>query len=83
MCVVYYSFGENKIINYKKRIETGRYVGEPVERRTCRFCDLVAIEDEKHFLLTCDLYNDIRTYVFGDILRQNVRQWRDVVISRY
>ena len=43
----------------------------PVERRTCRFCDLVAIEDEKHFLLTCDLYNDIRTYVFGDILRQN------------
>ena len=53
------------------RIETGRDVGEPVERRTCRFCDLVAIEDEKHVLLTCDLYNDIRTYVFGDILRQN------------
>ena len=40
-------------------------------RRTCRVCDLVAKEDKKHFLLDCDLYNDIRTNVFGDILRQN------------
>ena len=46
------------------RIDTGRYVWEPVERRTCRFCDIEATEDERHFLLACNLYNDIRTNVF-------------------
>lgn len=50
------------------RIETGRYIGEPVESRTCRFCDSSAIEDEKHFLLDCGLYSNIRNSVFSDII---------------
>ena len=50
------------------RIETGRYIGEIPEQRLCRFCDTQSIEDERHFLLHCGLYTDIRETVFNDIL---------------
>ena len=40
------------------RVETGRYVGEPLETRLCTLetrlctlCDTNAIENEKHFVL--------------------------------
>ena len=46
------------------RIETGRYVGEQLEMRTCRFCDRNEVENETHFLLNCDFYNNIRQSVF-------------------
>ena len=42
------------------RIETGIYVGEPVDTQTCRFCDLNCVVDKEHFLLTCDLHSTIR-----------------------
>ena len=50
------------------RIETGRFRGEALNTRTCRFCDLNEIEDEPHFIFHCSLYNDIR-----HILLNNVR----------
>src|SRR5688572_22659934 len=40
------------------RIETGRYEKVDREERTCPWCE--EIEDERHFLLECDLYNGIR-----------------------
>jgi hypothetical protein len=40
------------------RVETGRYEQESVEERLCGLCNM--IEDEKHFLLDCDLYDNIR-----------------------
>ena len=49
------------------RIETGRYVGESPDQRLCVFCDQHAVEDEKHMLIHCDLYNHIRADVFGNI----------------
>ena len=36
-------------------IETGRYRNVPLEERLCESCRI--IEDEKHFLLHCPLYN--------------------------
>ena len=48
------------------RVETGRYVGEPPEQRLCSFCNQLQIEDEKHFLIQCTFYNDIRADVFND-----------------
>ena len=48
------------------RVETGRYVGEPPEQRLCSFCNQIQIEDERHFLIQCTFYNDIRTDVFND-----------------
>ena len=42
------------------RIETGRFVGESPDERLCKLCNGPAIEDEKHFLLNCPFFNDIR-----------------------
>ena len=50
------------------RIETGRYVGEPPEQRLCLFCNLLHTEDEKHFLLHCTFYTDIRADIFNEQL---------------
>ena len=40
------------------RIETGRYEGLSIEERICPFCS--NIEDERHVLLDCRVYNDLR-----------------------
>ena len=40
------------------RIERGRYENEAVEERICHWCSKV--EDERHFLVDCDLYKDVR-----------------------
>lgn len=42
------------------RIEQGRYVKEEVEERVCVFCDAKQVEDEKHFMLACKRYEDLR-----------------------
>src|SRR5262249_40377394 len=42
------------------RIEKGRYRKEEVSERLCVFCDRQEVEDEKHFLLKCTLYNEER-----------------------
>lgn len=43
-------------------IETGRYARPqtPLHDRRCRLCDGDKIENEKHFLTNCSLYNDIQ-----------------------
>ena len=38
------------------RIEKGRYRNEEKEERLCVFCELREVEDEQHFMLTCDAY---------------------------
>ena len=47
-------------------IEKGRHQKPkvPVEDRVCVYCDKNAIEDEKHFLMECTLYDDIRETFF-------------------
>ena len=42
------------------RIETGRFIGERLEERTCKFCDAGTIENEIHFLLNCSAYSHLR-----------------------
>ena len=45
-------------------IERGRHkpanTRKPVEERKCVYCEKGEVEDEKHFLYTCDLYTSIR-----------------------
>ncbi len=36
------------------RIETGRYERLPVEQRGCDVCDSNNVEDEMHFLISCN-----------------------------
>ena len=37
----------------------GRYINIPRNERKCKFCRSV-IEDEYHFLMSCQLYQDLR-----------------------
>ena len=51
------------------RIESGRQAGEEIKDRICWFgCNKV--EDEKHFLLECELYVDQREEFIRDIGRE-------------
>lgn len=40
-------------------IERGRYLSIPRQERFCKVCSKQEIEDEYHFLLLCDTYQDI------------------------
>ena len=44
------------------KLETGRYTRPktPLRDRLCEMCNMQCVEDEKHFLMTCNLYTDIR-----------------------
>ena len=46
------------------RIETGRYEGLDLSCRTCPVCKN-GIEDEKHVILKCPQYDDIRQQLFN------------------
>ena len=57
--------------SHKLKIETGRYertwnselsrfTNIPPEKRLCSLCNLGAVEDEIHFLLSCSKYKDLR-----------------------
>ena len=48
-------------------IGTGRFRNIPLEERLCVLCDLNVTEDEKHFLCTCNLYDDRRQTLYHNI----------------
>lgn len=52
------------------RIETGRFIRENVENRTCYFCKEL-VEDEVHFILFCEKYNYFRTVLFQSAMVKN------------
>ena len=54
-----------------KWIETGRYKNKNVNERVCFICH-DQIEDEKHVLLDCPLYTDLRERLFKEVKRSNV-----------
>lgn len=41
-------------------VETGRYKNELLSEKTCVFCLNPFVEDEKHFLLECQISDNIR-----------------------
>ena len=53
------------------RIETGRFVGEQVGDKLCRFCDLNLVEDEKHFVLVFPSYANLRDADLGIIINND------------
>ena len=52
-------------------VETGRFRGVPLEERLCLLCSKNAIEDEQHFVLDCELYQELRSTLFEDICARN------------
>jgi hypothetical protein len=53
------TFQFSKKLTIHLRIETGRYENKNVNERVCFICH-DQIEDEKHVLLDCSLYADLR-----------------------
>ena len=45
------------------KVETGRYLGQPLEARICPFCPN-RIEDEQHVILHCPAYDSLRQHLF-------------------
>ena len=46
------------------RVETGRYERLPFEERLCPVCEGGEVETEKHVLMQCPAYRDIREELF-------------------
>ena len=58
------AFSKLRMSSHRLEIEAGRWVRPiriPIVQRKCSVCNV--IEDEFHFVLECQLYNDIMIYV--------------------
>ena len=55
--------------NHKLRIETGRHTipKTPINLRICSFCHSNEVENEIHFIFSCQLYDGLRLKFFNDI----------------
>ncbi len=49
------------------RIETGRYERLPVDQRVCEVGDSDNVEDEMHFLISCNAFTHERTKLFTHV----------------
>ena len=63
--------------NHSLRIETGRHDKTPQPERYCKWCyqkhGYKTIEDEKHFICVCSLYDNIRkTYLVTNVIFEQV-----------
>ena len=56
-----------RVGNSNLRIERGRWVGEKEQDRKCMTCMNGEIEDERHFVLDCVTYSDLRDKMFREI----------------
>ena len=52
--------------NLPLAIETGRYTRPktPVNERTCKYCSSGEVDDEIHFLINCESFDDLRYNLF-------------------
>ena len=49
-------------------IETGRYYRKAENERLCKLCNMRVVENEIHFVMLCQLYNDLRMILFSRII---------------
>lgn len=61
------NFTKLRISNHRLEMEIGRYSKTPPHLRFCKTCNLNAVEDEFHFICTCNAYSDIRKQFFKEI----------------
>ena len=60
---------------HKLEIETGRYhkpYPKPAHERICRQCPSGRVEDEAHFLFSCEKYDTLRKRLYSDLQDINV-----------
>ena len=61
-------FGQFRLGVLPLRIETGRFTNMKVEERLCTLCEQNVVEDETHFLLSCNVYSELRLALFSNVL---------------
>ena len=63
------SIAKFRIGNHNLKIETGRHSipKTPVNLRNCNYCNSNEIEDETHFLLSCNFYTTERNKFFNEL----------------
>ena len=64
-------------------VETGRYSKTPLSERICTYCQSGQVEDEKHFLLKCELYNDIRYDLLNEAAQLELDFMNENCVSQY
>ena len=55
-----------RLSNHELMIEKGRHQGLEIKDRNCPFCPENLLEDELHFLLTCDTYSLLSEELFAE-----------------
>ena len=65
------SLSKLKCSEHNLNVETGRHSGIPYEQRLCILCNKHEIEDELHFIMSCPVYNQIRSVFLPNIDTEN------------
>ena len=69
------------------RVETGRFLNEPLNTRICKFCNKNEIEDESHFINSCELYenerNSLKSIMLSDFDLLNDLSNLNYLFSKY
>ena len=63
-------YSKMRISNHRFAMETGRFRKIPRDERCCLYCkkqSIAVIEDEKHILLHCPLYEQYRKQLYGSV----------------
>ena len=55
--------------NFKLPIETGRWDGALLQERLCNLCNLEQIGSERHYLLSCEFFNQSRNLHLSNLIR--------------
>ena len=68
-----------RLSNHRLTIETGRHGREKLEKEECLcpLCEIPAVEDEIHFLVRCQTYNEIRSNLFDEEMSQIIESPMD------
>ena len=68
------NFSKLRVSAHTLEIELGRYTRPktPLELRKCKICQSDSVEDEKHFILDCKYYEDLRNQLFKELSEYDI-----------
>ena len=66
-----------RLSDHKLEIEKGRHHKIPAKSRLCKICNSTLVEDEKHFILQCPLYNLLRHDLFSEAAK-HINNYRNL-----
>ena len=73
-----YTFVRFKLACHPLRIVTGRWDSTPRVLRVCPRCDMTALDDERHLVFECPMFEDLRrrhSHLFGRVVAFDMRRF--------